>query len=89
MFFSYVTVESLKNKIVDKNNGNFNDLNDWEYILKLRVNNRIRAMKNSHTMEQFRYGIDQGWANFSVQGPHSKFHNFIGLHIILIKITDF
>ena len=32
--------------------------------------------------------IIQGWANFSVQGPHSKFHNFIGLHSILIKITD-
>ena len=29
-----VTVESLKNKISDKNNGNFDDLNDWERILK-------------------------------------------------------
>ena len=29
-----VTVESLRNRIVDKNNGNFNDLNDWECILK-------------------------------------------------------
>ena len=52
-----VTVESLKNKI-DKNNGNFDDLNDWERILKRRVNNRIRAMQTSHTLEQFRYGID-------------------------------
>ena len=32
--------------------------------------------------------LKQGWANFSVQGPHSKFHNFIGPHSILIKITD-
>ena len=54
-----VTVESLKNKIIDKNNGNVDDLNDWERILKCRVNNRIRAMQNSHTLEQFRYGIDQ------------------------------
>ena len=38
-----VTVESLNNKIIDKNNGNFDDLNDWEHILKRRVNNRIRA----------------------------------------------
>ena len=29
-----VTVESLKNKIIDKNNGNVDDLNDWERILK-------------------------------------------------------
>ena len=27
-----VTAESLKNKIIDKNNGNFNDLSDWEYF---------------------------------------------------------
>ena len=33
-----VTVESLKNKIIDKNNGNVDDLNDWERILKRRVN---------------------------------------------------
>ena len=32
-----VTVESLKNKIIDKNNWNV-DLNDWERILKRRVN---------------------------------------------------
>ena len=31
-----VTVESLKNKIIDKNNGNVDDLNDWERILKRR-----------------------------------------------------
>ena len=37
---------------------------------------------------QREHSLDQGWANFSVQGPHSKFHNFIGLHSILIKITD-
>ena len=53
-----VTVESLKNKIIDKNNGNADDLNDWERILKRRVNNRIRAMQNSHTLEHFKYGID-------------------------------
>ena len=33
-----VTVESLQNKISDKNNGNLNDLNDWKQILKRRVN---------------------------------------------------
>ena len=36
----------------------FDDLNNWERILKHRVNNRIRAMQNSYTLEQFRYGID-------------------------------
>ena len=53
-----VTIESLKNKIIDKNNGNFDDLSDWERILKHRVNNRIRAIQNSHTLEQFKNGIE-------------------------------
>ena len=35
-----------------------------------------------------RIHLDQGWANFSVQGPHSKIHNFIGPHSILTKIID-
>ena len=52
-----VTVESLKNKIIDKNNVNVDDLNDWQRILNRRVNNRIRAIQNSHTLEQFRYGM--------------------------------
>ena len=34
------------------------------------------------------YNLEQGWANFSVQGPHSKIHNFIGPHSILTKIID-
>ena len=32
--------------------------------------------------------IRQGWANFSVQGPLSKIHNFTGPHSILTKIID-
>ena len=32
--------------------------------------------------------VDQGWANLSVQGSHSKIHNFIGPHSILAKIID-
>ena len=53
-----VTVKSLKNKTIGKNKGNFNYLNDWERILKRRVNNRIGAVQSSHTLEQFTYGID-------------------------------
>ena len=35
-----------------------------------------------------RVPLFQGWANFSVQGPYSKIHNFIGPHSILTKIID-
>ena len=68
-----VTVESLKNKIMDKNNGNFDDLNDWERILKRRVNNRIRAMQNSHTLEQFGYGIDISLLDKQIDIIHKHF----------------
>ena len=33
-----LTIESLKNKIIDKNNGNFNDLNDWESYFRTKIN---------------------------------------------------
>ena len=68
-----VTVESLKNKIIDKNNGNVDDLNDWERILKRRVDNRIRAMKISHTLEQFRYGIDISLLDKQIDIIHKHF----------------
>ena len=68
-----VTVESLKNKIIDKNNGNVDDLNDWERILKRSVNNRIRAMQNSHTLEQFRYGIDISLLDKQIDIIHKHF----------------
>ena len=68
-----ITVESLKNKIIDKNNGNFDDLNDWECILKRRVNNMIRAIQNSHTLEQFRYGIDISLLDKQIDITHKHF----------------
>ena len=92
-----VTVESLKNKIIDKNNGNVDDLNDWERILKRRVNNRIRAMQNSHTLEQFRYGIDISLLDKQIDIIHkhfvittvdkaSKNFAFICKNFILVKL---
>ena len=68
-----VTVESLKNTVIDKNNGNFDDLNDWERILKHRVNNRIRSVQHSHTLEQFRYGIDISLLDKQIDIIHKHF----------------
>ena len=68
-----VTVESLKNKIIDKNNGNADDLNDWERILKGGVNNRIRAMQRSHTLERFSYGIDISLLDKQIDITHKHF----------------
>ena len=51
----------------------FDDLNDWERILKRRVNNRIRAMQSSHTLEQFRYGIDISLLDKQIDITHRHF----------------
>ena len=59
--------------IIDKNNGNFDDLNDWEHILKRRVNNRVRAMQISHTLEQLRYGIDISLLDKQIDITHKHF----------------
>ena len=61
-------IESLKIKIIDKNNGNFNDLNDWKQILKCRVN-----MQSSHTLEHFRYGIDTRLLDKQIDIAHKHF----------------
>ena len=68
-----VTVENLKNKIIDKNNGNINDLNDWERTLKRYVNNRIRRLQSTHSIEQFRYGIDANLLNRQLDIIHKHF----------------
>ena len=68
-----VTIESLKNKIIFENKGNFNSMNDLELILKLNINNRIRAVQSSHTLEQFRYGIDVSLLDNQIDIIHKHF----------------
>ena len=68
-----LTAENLKQKIVDRNKGNINDLNDWERTLKRCINNRIGALKNSHNLEQFRYGIDADLLNKQIENIHRHF----------------
>ena len=68
-----VLVENLKIKITDKNKGNNNDLIEWERILKRRINNKIRALQNSHNLEQFRYGIDINLLNKQIDSIHKHF----------------
>ena len=68
-----VTVKSLKNKIIDKNKDSINDLNDWERILKRNINNRIRAVQSSHTLEHFKYGIDVSLLDKQIDIIHKHF----------------
>ena len=68
-----VTVETLKRKIVERNKGNIDELNDWERTLKRCVNNRIRALQSSHSLEEFRYGIDTNLLNKQIVNIHKHF----------------
>ena len=52
-------IESLKVKIIDKNRGNNNDLNDWEEAVKCRINNKIRSLQRSHNLNSFLNNINQ------------------------------
>lgn len=68
-----LATENLKRRIVDRNNGNINDLNDWERTLKHFINNRIGALRNSNNLDQFRYGIDVNLLNKQIANIHKHF----------------
>ena len=68
-----VATENLKLKITERNRGNVNDLDDWERTLKRCINNRIRALRNSHNLEQYRYGIDTKILDKQIANIHKHF----------------
>ena len=68
-----IAIETLKHKIVERNKGNINELNDWERILKRSVNNKIRALQNSRSLEEFKYGIDTNLLNKQIVNIHKHF----------------
>ena len=68
-----VTVEGLKNKIIDRNKGDVDDLDDWVRTLKRCINNKIRVLQSSHNLKQFRYGIDANLLNKQIDNIHKHF----------------
>ena len=68
-----VATEKLKRRIAERNKGNINDLNDWEHTLKRFISNRIGALRNSHNLEQFRYGININLLNKQIANIHKHF----------------
>ena len=66
-------VENLKSKIVSKNKGNDNDLNDWEETVKQRINNRIRSLQNSKNLKDFENGINYNLLDKQINNIHKNF----------------
>ena len=67
------TIDSIKNKFINLNNGNNNDLTEWETSLKCTLNNKIRSLQNSHNLNTFNFGINLQLLNKQIDSIHKHF----------------
>ena len=67
------TVGDIKNRLINLNNGNNNDLTEWETSLKRMLNNRIRSLQNSYDLKTYEYGINFGLLNKQIDNIHKHF----------------
>ena len=67
------TVGDIKNRLINLNNGNNNDLTEWETSLKSMLNNRIRSLQNSYDLKTYEYGINFGLLNKQIDNIHKHF----------------
>ena len=67
------TIENLKIKIIGRNKGDNNDLDDWEEIVKQRINSKIRSLQTSHDLSNFTNDIDQKVLRKQINNIHKHF----------------
>ena len=67
------TIGNIKSRLVNINNGNNDDLAEWENSLKRMVNNKIRSLQNSHNLKTFEYGINFGLLKKQIENIHKHF----------------
>ena len=67
------TIRNIKNKLININNGNEDDLREWETSLKRMLNNKIGSLKNSHNLKTFEFGIDFGLLKKQIDNIHKHF----------------
>ena len=67
------TIENLKNRFLDINNGNNEDLIEWETSVKRMLNNKIRTLQNSHDLKTFEFGINFGLLKKQIDNIHKHF----------------
>ena len=67
------TIDSIKNKFINLNNGNNNDLVEWETSLKHMLNNKIRSLQNSHNLNTFNYGMNLQLLKKQIDNIHKHF----------------
>ena len=67
------TIRKIKNKFINLNNGNNDDLIEWEISLKSMLNNRIRSLQNSYDLKSFEFEIDFELLNKQIDNIHKHF----------------
>ena len=67
------TIGNIKNKLINMNNGNNDDLIEWEISLKSMLNNRIRSLQNSYDLKSFEFEIDFELLNKQIDNIHKHF----------------
>ena len=50
----------ISNEDTNLDNGNNDDLTEWETSLKRVLNNEIRSLQNSYNLKSFEFGINFG-----------------------------
>ena len=67
------TIGNIKNKLININNGNDDDLMDWENSLKRMLYNKIGSLQNSHNLKTFEFGINFGLLKKQIDNIHKHF----------------
>ena len=67
------TIGNIKNRLINKNNGNNNDLTEWENTLKRMLNNKIRSLQNTYNLKTFEFGVDFGILKKQIENVHKHF----------------
>ena len=66
-------VENLKNRFIDINSGNNEDLTEWETSVKRMLNNKIRTLKNTHNLKTYEFGINFSLLKKQIDNIHKHF----------------
>ena len=63
----------ISNEDDNLNNGNNDDLTEWENSLKCVLNNRIRSLQDSYNLKYFEFWINFGLLNKQIDNIHKHY----------------
>ena len=63
----------ISNEDTNLNNGNNDDLTEWETSLKRVLNNEIRSLQNFYNLKSFEFWINFGLLNKQIDNIHKHY----------------